>query len=198
MLKSTLFKIVERLKPIFMNQNMKYLKTKHVEIHWSYVIYKLAHNFFFFICNELFMNWEVLYNFNSFVVVNLVFRKLIFWLEGPKMPRVMEDFKQWCGLFNTQGFTNGTHVLISKPFIPYPQDYYYHKSKGYSMVAQVMVDSNKKFIDIFISLPRNVNNSQDLKFGLYQQAQYHVLFSKQRMWKWNFTLLIWGQRVLVY
>jgi hypothetical protein len=66
------------------------------------------------------------------------------------------------------------------------------------MVAQVMVDSNKKFIDIFISLPRNVNNSQDLKFGLYQQAQYHVLFSKQRMWKWNFTLLIWGQRVLVY
>lgn len=88
----------------------------------------------------------------------------------------MEDFKQWCGLFNMQGVTNGTHVLISKPFIPYPQDYYYHKSKGYSMVAQVMVDSNKKFIDIFIGLPRNANNSQALKFGLYQQAQYHVLF----------------------
>jgi len=53
MSKSTFFKIVERLKPIFMKQNMKYLKAKHVEVHVSYVIYKLAHNCNFFICNKL-------------------------------------------------------------------------------------------------------------------------------------------------
>jgi hypothetical protein len=121
-------------------------------------------------------DWEVLYNSNSFVVVNFVFRRLIFWLEGPEMQKVMEDFKQWRGLFNMQGVTNGTHVLISKPSIPYPEDYYYHKSKGHSMVAQAMVDSNKKFIDIFIGSPRNVNDSQVLKSKLCQQAQYHVLF----------------------
>jgi hypothetical protein len=114
------------------------------------------------------------------------------------MQNVMEDFKQWCGLFNMQGDTFGIHVLISVPSIPYPKNYYYHKSKGYSMVAQTMVDSNKKCIDIFIGLPRNVNDSQVLNFGLYQQAQYHFFLSKQRMSKWNFALLVWGQKVFVY
>jgi hypothetical protein len=71
----------------------------------------------------------------------------------------MENFKQWCGLFNMQGVTFGTHVLIFKPSMPYLENYHYHKSKGYSMVAQAMVDSNKKCIDIFIGLPRNVNDS---------------------------------------
>jgi len=98
----------------------------------------------------------------NFVVVNLVSRRLSFWLEGPKMKKVMEDFKQWCGLLNMQGVTDGTHVLISKPSIPYPQDYYYH-NLGYSMVAQVMVDSNKKFIDIFIGFPINVKITHKLK-----------------------------------
>jgi hypothetical protein len=121
-------------------------------------------------------DWEVLYNSNSFVVMNLVFKRLIFWLEGLEMQEVMEDFKQWCGLFNMQGVTFGTHVLIFKPSIPYPEDNYYHKSKGYSMVAQVMVDSNKKCIDIFIGLLGNVNDSQVLNSRLYQQVQYHVLF----------------------
>lgn len=78
------------------------------------------------------------------------------------MEKVMEDFKQWCGLLNMQGVTDGTHVLISKPSIPYPQDYYYH-NLGYSMVAQVMVDSNKKFIDIFIGFPINVKITHKLK-----------------------------------
>jgi len=45
------------------------------------------------------------------------------------------------------------------------------------MVAQTMVDSNKRFIDIYISLPRNMNDSRVLKrFGLCRQAQYHALF----------------------
>jgi hypothetical protein len=38
----------------------------------------------------------------------------------------MEDFKQWCDLLNMQGVIDGTHVLISKPFISYLENYYYH------------------------------------------------------------------------
>jgi hypothetical protein len=54
----------------------------------------------------------------------------------------MKNSKQWCGLLTMYGAIDGTHVLISKPFIPYPKDYYYHKFGGYFMVAQAMVDSN--------------------------------------------------------
>ncbi len=71
-------------------------------------------------------------------------------------------------------------MLIPKPFIMYPKDYY-HKSGVYHIVAQVMVDSNKKFTNIFIGLLRNVNDSQVLKRSrLYQQVQYHVLFDPSK------------------
>jgi adenylate kinase family enzyme len=62
----------------------------------------------------------------------------------------------------------------------YPKDYY-HKSGSYRMVAQAMVESNKKFTNIFIGLPRNVNDSQVLKRSrFYQQVQYHVLFNPSK------------------
>jgi hypothetical protein len=97
------------------------------------------------------------------VATNLVFKKLIFWPEGHEMQKMMEDFKVLCDLLSMQGAIDGTRLLIFKPSILYHEDYYYHKSKGYSMVAQAMVDSNKIFMYIYISLLGNVNDSQVLK-----------------------------------
>jgi hypothetical protein len=94
-----------------------------------------------------------------------------------------------------QGVTSGTQVLIFKPFIPYLEDYHYHKSKGYSMVAQAMVDFNKKCIDIFIGLPGNVNDSQILKSRLYQQAQYHVLFDPSKGCENGTSPYLFGDKV---
>jgi len=86
-----------------------------------------------------------------------------------------------CDLLNMQGAIDGIHMLIFKPSILYPKDYYYHKYGGYSMVTQAMVDSNKIFMYIYISLLGNVNDSRVLKrFGLYQQVQYHVLFNASK------------------
>jgi uncharacterized membrane protein len=49
------------------------------------------------------------------------------------------------------------------------------------MVTQVVMDSNKKFIDVLIGLLRNVSGSIFfLMFGLYQQVQYHVLFDPNK------------------
>jgi hypothetical protein len=80
------------------------------------------------------------------------------------------------------GVIDGTHLLIyTKPSIPYLEDYYYHKFGGYSMVAQVLVDFNKRFIDTCIDLLGIVNNSRVLKrSGLCQQAQYHALFDPSK------------------
>jgi hypothetical protein len=48
---------------------------------------------------------------------------------------VINDFKLWCGLPNVQGVIDGTHLLISKPFMPFLEDYYYFKYGGYSIIA---------------------------------------------------------------
>ncbi len=64
---------------------------------------------------------------------------------------VMDEFKQWCGLPGAQGTIDGTHISILKSqggFASYY--YYYHKTWGY--VAQVIVDCNKKIIDLFMGL----------------------------------------------
>lgn len=78
-----------------------------------------------------------------------------------------------------QGVINETHIAISKPLGPFPEDYYYHKIGGYSMIAQAIFDCNKHFIDLFVGLPGSVNDSMVLKrLALYKCAQYHGLFTK--------------------
>jgi hypothetical protein len=55
--------------------------------------------------------------------------------------------RDWCGLPNIHGAISGTHSVIPKPFV---EDYYYHKSGGYSVVAQAVVDCDKQFLDLFV------------------------------------------------
>jgi len=74
----------------------------------------------------------------------------------------MNDFKLWYGLPNIQGAINGTHLFISKPSMPFLKDYYYLKYRGYSIVAQAMVDYKKMFTNICISMLGNVNVSRVL------------------------------------
>jgi hypothetical protein len=88
MLESTFFKIVDNLKPTFLKQNTKYQKAIYLEIHLSCVIYKLAHCCNFLICNEMFTikKFPLSLVFHEFVVtVNLVIKRLIFWLERLEM-----------------------------------------------------------------------------------------------------------------
>jgi len=59
------------------------------------------------------------------------------------MKLVVDEFQTWCGLPNVQGAIDGIHIFIVNPFA-YPKDYYYRKSNGYSVVAQVVVDCKKK------------------------------------------------------
>jgi hypothetical protein len=80
-------------------------------------------------------------------------------------------------LHNVQGVINGTHIDILKPQGAFVKDYYYHKTRGYSIITRVVVNCNKFFINLFVGLPRSVKDSKVLcTFALYRQAQYNGLF----------------------
>jgi hypothetical protein len=70
------------------------------------------------------------------------------------------------------GAIDYTHVHIVKPQILYPEDYFYHKTSGYSIIAQAVVDSKKRFIDLFVGMPGSTNDSRTLwRSGLYANVQ---------------------------
>jgi hypothetical protein len=42
-----------------------------------------------------------------------------------------------------QGVIDGTHVHITKPKTPFDENYYYFKTRGYSIMAQAIMDIKK-------------------------------------------------------
>jgi hypothetical protein len=102
------------------------------------------------------------------MAINVVFKKLIIWPIGDKVQSIMMGFKNLCGMPNVMGAINETHVCIAKPIGVFIKNNYYHKTEAYNIVAQVVVDNQKRFLDIYVGLPRNVNDSHVLKkYGLY-------------------------------
>jgi len=112
------------------------------------------------------------------MAINLVFRKLITWPMGDKMQVVMFDFKNSCDMLNMMGAIDGTHISIAKPSSVYSKDYFFHKTRGYNVVAQTMVDSQKRFMDVYVGLLRSVNDFCVLrKSKLYPRAIHKVSFT---------------------
>lgn len=90
----------------------------------------------------------------------------------------MHEFENWCGLPNIHGAIDETHILIFKLFEPFAKDYYYHKSGGYCVVTQTMVDCNKQFLDLFVGSLGSVNDSWMLqKSGLYNKVMHQDLLN---------------------
>jgi hypothetical protein len=97
------------------------------------------------------------------------------------MNDVVESFKLWCGLSNVHGVINDTHILIFKLQTFLLKGYYFHKTWSYSIVVQHVADCNKKFLDLCVGLPNNVNDVKMLcKFALYRHVQSHGLFDLKK------------------
>ncbi len=80
-----------------------------------------------------------------------------------------------CGFLNLQGAIDGTQISIVKTST-FPKHKYYHKSCGYNVMMQVIVNC-KMFIYGFVSLLGCVNDARvSHTFALYRNAQYHGLF----------------------
>jgi hypothetical protein len=73
------------------------------------------------------------------------------------------------------------HISISKPKLAFVKDYYYHKSGGYSIVAHAVVDVSRKFTNLYVGLPRSINDFEVLqKSRLYKHVQHQMFFSLVR------------------
>jgi hypothetical protein len=80
---------------------------------------------------------------------------------------------------------DGIHFSIVKP-TSYVENYYYHKTYGYSIVAQMIINGNKKFTNVFVNLLGSVNDSRVLhKYALSKKVHYHGLFMHDT---WVFSL----------
>jgi hypothetical protein len=151
-----------------------------IEIHMCFSIFKLAQGAKFlpiakFFAIGKFMIFLVLHEFVDVIIFKYKF--LISWHRGEAMKLVVDEFQTWCGLPNVQGAIDDIHISIVKPFA-YPNNYYYRKSNGYSVVAQVVVNCKKILIDVFVGFPKSVNDLKVLcKFSFYRIAQYHSLFA---------------------
>ncbi len=93
----------------------------------------------------------------------------------------MFGFKNFCSLQSVHNPMSGTHFSITKHIDPFSEYYYYHKTWGYSLVCQVVVHDKKQFIDLFVRLPRNVNDSRVFKRStFYNKVQYHGQFKLEK------------------
>ncbi len=159
------------MRPLISNQDTKYRKAISIEIRVSCAIYKLTQGANILTCSELFTIGRSIVSlvFHEVVMtINVVFKKLITWPMGDKMQPIVMGFKNLCGMPNVMGAIDGTHICIAKPIGVLFENYYYHKTEGYTIVAQAVVDNQKMFLDIYVGLPGNVNDFHVLKkYGLY-------------------------------
>lgn len=171
MSKDTFLDKCNQVKPLISKQDTKYRKAILIEIQISCVIYKLTQGANILTCSELFTIGRSIVSLvfcEVVMAINVVFKKLITWPMGDKMQSIMMGFKNLCGMPNVMGAIDGIHICIAKPIGVFLEDYYYHTTEGYTIVAQAMVDNQKRFLDTYVGLLGNVNDLHVLKkYGLY-------------------------------
>jgi hypothetical protein len=79
------------------------------------------------------------------------------------MQMVKDEFKRWCGLPSVQGTIDGTHIAITKPIGVFATCYNYFKIRDYNIVAQIIIDYNQKFINLYVDLLGSNNDSRLMK-----------------------------------
>jgi hypothetical protein len=121
-----------------------------------------------------------------------IYKGLTSWPRGLATILVMKEFIELCGLPNVQGVIDETHMSIVKLQGGFVNDYYNHKRGGYGIVAQDMVDYNKKFINLFVGLLGSVNDAWVLcKSFVYENVPFHGLFELHKRSQNGFSPYLW-------
>lgn len=108
--------------------------------------------------------------------INFEFRGQIQWPVGNQLIQVMSGFQRYCSLPAVAGVINGIHFEIRKPSLN-PEEYFYFKSSGYTIQCQVVVDVNRRFLDVAVGMPGSTHDVHVLKrSALYHRATHQNLF----------------------
>ncbi len=132
------------MRPLISKQDTKYRKAIPIEIQVSCTIYKLTQGANILTCSELFTIGHSIVGLvfcEVVMAINVVFKKLITWPMGDKMQSITMGFKNLCGMPSVMGAIDGTYICIAKPIGVFLEDYYYHKTEGYNIVAHDVVDN---------------------------------------------------------
>ena len=86
--------------------------------------------------------------------------RVSFYFQGPALLEVMQGFERQRGLKNVCGAIDCTHVRHSKPRgVALPSDYV-DRHQNFSTVMQAIVDSNCRFLDVYIGWPGSVHDTR--------------------------------------
>ena len=180
MSKSSVFALSELLREHVHRHDTKYRIAIPALICDACTLFKLTHGASLIIWSEMFaLGKSTMSLFLRDVVhaINECLRNEISWPTGDRLRDSQAAFKRLCGLQSVVGAIDGTHVHISKPKYV-PTDYYYFKSGGYTLKCQA--DSEKRFLDLFLGMPRSMNDSRMLRrSSLHHQALHNNLFDRQ-------------------
>ena len=179
MTKPAVHSLATLLTPRVQKKNTKYRLSIPVLVRVACTLFKLTHGASLFICSEMFAigrSTVCLVLREVVEAINVTLRSEIAWPSGEKLLAVQAGFQQLCGLPGVVGAIDGTHVSISKPKFG-PVDYYYFKSGGYTLNCQAVVDSNKRFLDLFLGMPGSTNDCRVLRrSSLYQKGMHSTLW----------------------
>ena len=180
--KPAVFALADLLRPTIQKKDTKYRLAIPVVIRVACCLFKLTHGASLFICSEMFaigrstvscILRDVVHAINDTLVHELT------WSRGDRLRQTQEIFLDLCGLPRVVRTIDGTHVSISKPQFVLA-DYFYFKSGGYTLNCQAVIDSQKRFMDLYLGMPGSTNDSQMLcHSSLYASAIHNNLFDEQ-------------------
>jgi hypothetical protein len=179
MTKSAVFRLSEMLAPHIRRQNTRYRVAIPVVVRVACTLFKLAQGASLTICSELFAVGTstvsgILYD--TVRAINVVLRDQIAWPTGQQLLQTQSEFKDLCSLPAVVGAIDCTHIHIAKPRIG-AEDYFYFKSAGYTLNCQAIVDSRKRFLDLYLGMPGSTNDARVLRrSSLYRLAMHENLF----------------------
>lgn len=103
--------------------------------------------------------WKVVIQVSEFLVQ--LGPQYIVWPSPEGIAKISAGFREVNGIPNIVGAIDGTHIRIKAPKY-HPQDYFNRKGY-YSLNLQVVVDSKKKFIDIYCGEPGSLHDNRVLR-----------------------------------
>jgi hypothetical protein len=179
MTKSAVYALADLLRPHVQKQDTKYRMAVPVLVRVACTLFKLIHGASLLICSEMFVVGRSTISLilrDVVCAINDTLRHELMWPTGQRIGEVQDDFFNLCGLPGVVGAIDGTHISISKPRFGLA-DYFYFKSGGYTLNCQAVVDSNKRFLDLYIGMPGSTNDACILRrSSLYHLAMHNNLF----------------------